>query len=63
MMKMNQILRLIESLSHSQGFYGRLLESILELKQYNPGAYEQLVKDLESKNFKDDLDVIQFFEE
>ena len=31
-MKMNEIINVIEMLSHSQGFYGRLLRSIYELK-------------------------------
>lgn len=53
---MNEIINVVEMLSHSQGFYGRLLRSIQELKQENETAYN------ESQNFSDSLDVILFFE-
>ena len=59
---MNEIIGVIEMLSHSQGFYGRLLRSIYELKQENEIAYNELKDYLESQNFSDDLDVILFFE-
>lgn len=61
-MKMNEIISIIEMLSHSQGFYGRLLRSIYELKQENETAYNELKDYLESQNFSDSLDVILFFE-
>ena len=61
-MKMNEILSIIEMLSHSQGFYGRLLRSIYELKQENETEYNELKRFLESQNFSDSLDVILFFE-
>ena len=61
-MKMNEIISVIEMLSHSQGFYGRLLRSIYELKQENETEYNELKNYLESQNFSDSLDVIMFFE-
>lgn len=61
-MKMNEIISVIEMLSHSQGFYGRLLRSIYELKQENETEYNELKNYLESQNFSDSLDVILFFE-
>lgn len=61
-MKMNEIISVIEMLSHSQGFYGRLLRSIYELKQENEKEYNELKNYLESQNFSDSLDVILFFE-
>ena len=61
-MKMNEIISFIEMLSQSQGFYGRLLRSIHELKQENETAYNELKHYLESQNFSDALDVIMFFE-
>ena len=36
---MNEIINVIEMLSNSQEFYGRLLRSIYELKQENETAY------------------------
>ena len=59
---MNEIISVIEMLSHSQGFYGRLLRSIYELKQENEKEYNELKNYLESQNFSDTLDVIMFFE-
>lgn len=61
-MKMNEIISVIEMLSHSQGFYGRILRSIYELKQENEKEYNELKNYLESQNFSDSLDVILFFE-
>lgn len=61
-MKINEIINVIEMLSHSQGFYGRLLRSIYELKQENETAYNELKHYLESQNFSDTLDVVLFFE-
>ena len=61
-MKMNEIISVIEMLSQSQGFYGRLLRSIHELKQENEKEYNELKHFLESQNFSDSLDVILFFE-
>ena len=59
---MNEIISVIEMLSHSQGFYGRILRSIYELKQENEKEYNELKNYLESQNFSDSLDVILFFE-
>lgn len=61
-MKMDEIISVIEMLSHSQGFYGRLLRSIYELKQENETEYNELKNYLESQNFSDTLDVVLFLE-
>ena len=58
-MNINEILDIIKSLAASQGFYGRLLESIQEL---DADQFEQLKDDLEAQNFSDVLDVVLFFE-
>lgn len=58
-MKMNDIMNVILDLSFSQGFYGRLYRSILELSEEK---YNEL-KDLwEGMNFKDNLDFILYIE-
>ena len=49
-----QILATIRSLAKSQGFYCRVLEEI----QNDPAILDKL----EAKNFKDELDMILFFE-
>ena len=61
-MKMEDLLNIIRELSISQGFYGRLLYELEELKSTNPRAYKDVVKDWESKNFTDSLDFIIWLE-
>ena len=57
-----QIIDVIQTLSHSQGFYGRLLEQILVLKENEPEKFEELKDILEGQNFQDSLDVVMYFE-
>lgn len=61
-MKINQILAEIESLSHSQGFYGRLLRALLDCKNNDPEQWENVVVELEGQNFKDPVDMVLYFE-
>jgi hypothetical protein len=58
----DDILNVIVELSYSQGFYGRLLRDILELRDGDPDGYEELMTALEAKNFSEPLDVVLFFE-
>lgn len=58
----DQILEVIENLSHSQGYYARLLENILYAKDNDPNSYDNIVSMLESKNFTDPVDIVMFFE-
>ena len=53
-MNEEQILSAVESLSHSQGFYGRLFEYLSE----NPEALSRLAK----QNFGDVVDLVLFLE-
>lgn len=53
-MDKTKILELIKGLAKSQGFYGRLLESINE----NP----EILDHLEQQNFQEDLDLILYLE-
>jgi hypothetical protein len=53
-MNEEQILSAVESLSHSQGFYGRLLAHLIE----NPEA----LSDLAEQNFGDVVDLVMFLE-
>lgn len=62
-MKFEHIIDLIQSLSRSQGFYGRLYRDIMDLKETDPTSFEEYKKYLEEQNFSSDLDVILFFEE
>lgn len=62
-MKRDEIIDTIASLANSQGFYGRLLRNLIELKQEYPETYEETMESLEAKNFKDTLDLVMFLEE
>lgn len=58
----DKVLEVIERLSHSQGFYSRLLENILYLKDNEPDTYEQWKEEMEKQEFKDPLDIVLYFE-
>jgi len=58
-MTFDEIIGTIETLSHSQGFYCRLLDSINNL---DDDSLEQVKQELKSQNFRDPIDVILYFE-
>ena len=58
----NDVIDIIHTLSYSQGFYGRLLRDIGELKEYEPEHFEMFVEEIESQNFRTALDVVMYFE-
>lgn len=58
-MKMEEIMRLIEMLAKSNGFYSRLLNQIAELPEH---VYNELKKEWEEQNFKDDIEFILWLE-
>ena len=49
----------IKSLASSQGLYGRLYRDLMELDE---DEYEQVMLELESQNFKDEVDLVMFIE-
>ena len=59
----NQVIEVVQMLSRSQGFYGRLLEQILYLKEYEPENFETFKYVIEEQDFNDPLDVVLFFEQ
>lgn len=54
-----QVIEIIQQLSHSQGFYGRLLRQI---KNFSAEEMRTFIKAVEEQNFKDSVDVVMFFE-
>lgn len=58
-----QVIDVVRMLSNSQGYYGRLLERILYLKEYEPEAFEEFKEVVEDQQFKDPVDVVLFFEQ
>lgn len=61
-MKMGELLNIIKQLANSQGFYGRLLRELEEIKQQEPAKYADIVEKWEAKNFTDSLDFILWLE-
>ena len=59
---MELFLETIKTLAPSQGFYGRLLAQVEELKEEDPVAYERLTEEMNKQNFTDTLDVVLFLE-
>ena len=57
-MNFEQIMDTIKDLAHSQGFYDRLYNNIRCLESADPEAYERLKAELESRNFKNPVDLI-----
>lgn len=58
-MSFEQILDTIHELGKSQGFYARLYEAIGQLKE---DEYNTLRADLEGQDFKDAVDIVEYFE-
>lgn len=57
-----QVVDVIEMLSYSQGFYGRLLDEIMYIEENEPKKYEVFKTIIEAQEFKDPVDVVVFFE-
>ena len=57
-----QVVDVIEMLSYSQGFYGRLLDEILYIEENEPNKYEVFKQLIEKQEFEDPVDVVLFFE-
>ena len=58
-----KVIEVVQMLSHSQGFYGRLLEEINYIKEYEPEKFETFKEIIEEQEFKDPVDVVLFFEQ
>lgn len=58
-LNVSQVLDIIRDLSHSQGFYQRLYDNIMNLEEE---AFRDFKEVMEAQNFKDPVDVIMFFE-
>ena len=59
----NQVIEVVEILSHSQGFYGRLLNSITDMEENEPSEFDRFKTIVEEQHFTDPVDVVLFFEQ
>lgn len=62
-MNINEIMEIILGLAHSQGFYGRLYNELVEIRDNDEEAWVEVVEELEGQNFKEPLDLILYFEQ
>ena len=62
-MNIEQILEVILELSYSQGFYGRLYENLMNIKDADEIAWSSIVETLEAQDFKEPLDLILYLEQ
>ena len=58
----DQVVEVIEMLSYSQGFYGRLLDEIMYIEENEPAKFEVFRDIIEKQEFQDPVDVVLFFE-
>ena len=58
-----KVIEVVQMLSHSQGFYGRLLREINYIQEYEPEKFEEFKEIIEAQEFKDPVDVVLFFEQ
>lgn len=62
-MKIEDILNAIQDLAQSQGFYGRLLRDLLEIRDTDKERWQEIVDLLEAQNFKTTLDLVLYLEQ
>lgn len=58
----DQVIEVIEMLSHSQGYYGRLLNEVMYIKENDPERFDDFKFIIESQGFTNPVDVVMFFE-
>ena len=58
----NDVINVLIELSHSQGFYGRLLRDLSEIKEYETERFDLIVMEIESQEFTNALNVVMYFE-
>lgn len=61
-MNIRQILNEIKQLAMSQGFYGRLFSNLMQIKEYEPERWGEIVNILEGQHFTDPVEMVLFFE-
>ena len=56
------VLNVIMEMSHCQGFYNRLLESIYDLMENDPDKFDAFVEQIEAEEFRSPVQVVLYFE-
>ena len=61
-MKEKEIIESIKMLAQGQGFYGRLLSQLLDMKENERKLYDRTIATLEKENFTDVVDLVMYLE-
>lgn len=61
-MGIEEIMAAIRSFAQSQGYYGRLYDSLLNMQTEDPDKWENVKNMLEGQHFNDSLDMVMYFE-
>lgn len=61
-MNRDDILDVVRAMATTQGFYGRLLESLLSARESDPDAYDAFMTNLEAQNLRDAADLCIYLE-
>ena len=61
-MTIDDILDNIRDLACSQGFYGRLYRTLMDIRENEPDSWISVVSELEGEHFRDTVDMVLFFE-
>ena len=61
-MKREAIMEAFKSLGASQGSYGRIYSNLLLLQEQEPEEYNDIMEELEAKQFNDTVDLVMFME-
>lgn len=59
---MDDCLDTIRMFASSQGFYGRMLERLMEIKKNDPDTYDRIAEEWESQGFRDSVDFVLYIE-
>lgn len=57
-----EIIKIIKTLSQSQGYYCRLYNQLMYYAKHDPVNFNEYMATLERENFSDAVDVIKHFE-
>lgn len=62
MMKEKEILESLLTLGQQQGYYQRVYNNLIDLKENDINSYSDFIETLENANFTDIIDLIMFIE-
>ena len=61
-MNRDEILATIRNLANIQGFYGKLYNAFITVRETKPENYELIMEKLEKEHFEDATELVLYFE-